>query len=87
MILGTAILISTTTVVGGAGADSATVTVTDPDGTAVASAASMTDDGSGDFSYIYQSTAGEDPGAYKADIKAKSGAYYGVARIRFDLED
>lgn len=87
MILGTAVLISTTTLVGAAGADSASVTVKDPDGAAVATDEAMTDDGDGDFSYIYQSTAGEDPGTYSADVKAVSGTNYGVERIRFEMED
>ena len=84
MILGTAVKISTTTV---AAATSATITVRKPSGAIALTAASMTDDGSGLFSYIYQSTAGDDHGTYKADIKAALGANFGVTRIRFQLED
>ena len=87
MILGTAVLISTTTLVGGVGADSASVSITDPDGTAVATDEAMSDDGDGDFSFIYQSTAGEDPGTYKADVDAVAGINHGVERIRFEMED
>ncbi len=56
MTLGTAVKITTTTVVA---ATSATITIRTPDGTAGTSAAVMTDDSGGVFSYIYQSTAGD----------------------------
>ena len=87
MILGTAAIIRTTTLVGGAGADSASITITDPDGTAMETDEAMSDDGDGDFSFIYQSTAGEEDGTYKADVKAVAGTNFGVERIRFEMED
>ncbi len=84
MILGTAVVIRTATVVA---ATSATITISKPSGAQALSATSMTDDSSGLFSYIFQTTAGDDAGTYKADVKAASGSNFGVDRIRFRLED
>ena len=84
MILGTAVKISTTTV---AAATSATITVRLPNGSAGTSNASMTDDSGGAFSYIYQSTAGDAAGLYKADVKAATGSNFAVDRVSFQLED
>ena len=84
MILGAAVKISTTTV---AAATSATITINKPSGAQALSATSMTDDSGGLFSYVYQTTAGDDHGTYYADVKAALGAYFDVERIRFQLED
>ena len=84
MVLGAAVKISTTTV---AAATSATITVRSPHGTAGTSNAAMTDDSGGLFSYVYQSTAGEDAGTYKADVTAALGGFFDVERVRFQLED
>ncbi len=85
MVLGTAVLISTITV---AAATSATITIRNPDGSAAMTAGTaMTDDSGGLFSFIYQSTAGDPHGTYKADVIAASGVNFGVERVRFQLED
>lgn len=85
MTLGTTVKVSSTTLVDGAGADSATITIYNPAGTAVVTAQAMTDDGGGAFSYLYQSSAAGVPGNYQAYITATSGGYNAVSVIRFAL--
>ncbi len=85
MILGAAVKISTTTV---AAATSATIAIRNPDGSAAMTAGTaMTDDSGGLFSFIYQSTAGDPHGTYKADVTAALGGFFDVERVRFQLED
>jgi hypothetical protein len=86
MTLGTTVEISSTTLVNGAGADSATITITDPEGDTLVDEAAMTDEGSGVFSYLFASPAAGSQGWYNAKVTALSGVYPGVSNVQFELE-
>lgn len=83
---GTVIKVSiATTVLSGSNPDSANITIYSPSDSALISEASMTDDGSGAYSYVYQTP--ETSGEYTVITKALSGEYTGVSKSTFVLND
>lgn len=93
MILGTVVKI-TSSIVCEVAIDSASIDVWDTDGTQVVTAQAMTaDGGSGTeldpyiYYYIYQSDIADDPGNYKVEITAVSGAYTAISRSSFVLTE
>jgi len=88
MILGTAVKITTViTVYGGGTPSSVKIDIYDPEGTQKITAQSMTSAGGGEYYYIYQSSTSNEPGKYKAIIKAVSGSYTGSSKSEFSLDD
>jgi len=88
MILGTTVRIEdTVSVSGGGSTSSATIVISDPNGTEVLGSTAMTDEGSGVWSYVWQSSAGTMVGAYTANISMLAGAYEAKTRIKFVMED
>ena len=85
MILGTAVEITSTTVVDGGSADSASIVITDPDDTTVVTSTAMTDEGGGVFTYVYQSSTSGEAGTYTARVSAVSGVYTAISEIQFQL--
>ena len=84
MLIGTAVKVSATSNIA---ADSATVTIKDPTGTLVATDASMTQDSSTEYSYIYQSSSSDEVGTYTAVASIVKGSNTGKAKIDFELEE
>ena len=87
MILGTAVRIAdTVSVSGGGSVSAATITITDFSDTAIVTDAAMTNEGSGVWSYTWQSLGTQTAGLYTADISMTAGSYTAKTRVKFEME-
>jgi len=66
-------------------ADSVTITVTNPSTTEVASAAAMTKDADGVYSYILQTVSTWTEGDYIITVKVYQGTYTAVTQEKFTM--
>jgi len=80
---GTALKI--TTVLSEVTADTCQITIDDPSATAQVDAASMTKEADYVYSYVYQSSTGNDEGDWVITIEATIGDYTSVTQRRFTL--